>query len=159
MHSGMSLIGPRLLHAIPARPTPADAAADSSYQPDAVIAGWVMLGGAIGALTRFGITTAIARSERWPGWLGIVVVNLLGCLLIGLAAGGLQRTGWLHALAMTGFCGALTTFSSFALDIAFLFVSRAWRSLALCVALTLAVGPLLTWIGWLIAHPMMVTHG
>ena len=124
-----------------------------------MIAGWVVLGGALGALSRFGVITVMARHERWPGWVAIVLVNLIGCMLIGIGAGAIGHAGWMHALAMTGFCGALTTFSSFALDVALLIMVRAWRSVLICVGFTMIAGPILTWLGWQLAHELGHTVG
>ena len=101
----------------------------------------------------------MSRHERLPGWVGIVLVNLFGCLLIGIAAGAIGDPGWMHALVMTGFCGALTTFSSFALDVALLIMVRAWRSVLICVGFTMIAGPILTWLGWKVAHELGHTLG
>ncbi|HEY3321865.1 MAG TPA: fluoride efflux transporter CrcB [Planctomycetota bacterium] len=81
----------------------------------------VMLGGAIGTLCRYGVSVAV------PSWLGTTfpwgtaIVNLVGCLIIGLIF-GLTERGTTHAserlFLVTGFCGGLTTFSSFAMETA-----------------------------------------
>lgn len=79
----------------------------------------VMAGGGLGALCRYGSVNAAARlfGDAMP-W-GTAFVNILGCFLIGLAAGAMEKTPfprqyWL--LFVTGFLGGFTTFSSFALD-------------------------------------------
>jgi CrcB protein len=97
-------------------------------------------GGAIGSLLRYGIALAQIRLTAWPGWVGILLANLLGCLLMGLAAGVNPTSPWLRGLAMAGFCGGLTTFSAFALDLAFLCLTRAWRQAAACVGLSVVGG-------------------
>jgi CrcB protein len=71
---------------------------------------WVLAvgaGGALGASARYAVGTAV----RAPG-RGTLIVNVAGSFLLGaLAAAGAGETA---ALALgTGFCGALTTFSSF----------------------------------------------
>ena len=71
----------------------------------------VVLGAAVGAPLR--LLAAHRWDDRWPH--GTLAVNLSGSLLlgglVGAAVGG-------HALALlgTGFCGALTTYSSFAVQ-------------------------------------------
>jgi len=80
----------------------------------------VMLGGGMGAAMRY--ATGLAAS-RWLGpafpW-GTLAVNLLGCFLIGFIFGLSEKAAVFSHEArlffVTGFLGALTTFSSFALE-------------------------------------------
>lgn len=79
----------------------------------------VFLGGGFGALCRWLVTMA---SARWLGsafpW-GTHIVNLAGCFAIGMALGFAER-GFggrrLRPLAVAGFLGGLTTFSTFAYE-------------------------------------------
>lgn len=76
----------------------------------------IAIGGAIGALLRFGLATAVQRGI-FP-W-GTLAVNLLGCFLIGLLYQlfevlPLPENGRLFIF--TGLLGALTTFSTYGLD-------------------------------------------
>ena len=83
---------------------------------------WVYLiaGGIAGTLLRY--TVVAATLERMgPAFpYGTLIVNLLGCFLIGVfevcAEKHLNLSPQIRLLAMAGFCGALTTFSSFILD-------------------------------------------
>jgi len=71
----------------------------------------VALGAAVGAPVRY--ACAHTLDERWPS--GTLLVNSLGSLLIGFfAALSLGDQSW--ALLATGFCGGLTSFSSFAVQ-------------------------------------------
>ncbi|MCU0917100.1 MAG: fluoride efflux transporter CrcB [Planctomycetes bacterium] len=80
----------------------------------------VLLGGSIGAVCRYGVNLLAVRlwGSGFP-W-GTLVVNLAGCLLIGLAFGLAERSSWVtpsvRLFFVTGFLGALTTFSSFAIE-------------------------------------------
>lgn len=67
----------------------------------------VVLGAALGAPARLLVSRAVA-GER-----GTLVVNVVGSLLIGLFA-GLSPSS--YALLGIGFCGAFTTYSTFAVE-------------------------------------------
>lgn len=74
-------------------------------------------GGAIpGALLRWGLAEGLGSGP--PGLDGITLANLLGCLVLGLLlarpAGNPRR---MLALGI-GFCGSLTTFSTWMLQLA-----------------------------------------
>ena len=78
------------------------------------------LGGAAGTLARVGLAELVSRLHggAWP--IGTLVVNTLGCLLFGTVWGLLNErlalpSAWSIAL-LAGFCGAFTTFSTFAFD-------------------------------------------
>jgi CrcB protein len=71
----------------------------------------VALGAAVGAPLRY--ACAHTLDERWPS--GTLLVNSVGSLLIGFfAALSMGDQAW--ALLATGFCGGLTSFSSFAVQ-------------------------------------------
>lgn len=89
----------------------------------------VALGGAIGAPLRLlldsRVTQVVSDSHRFTGrardfpW-GLLVVNALGSVLIGIAYASID--GPWRALIATGVCGALTTYSSYAL-----YIHGVWR--------------------------------
>lgn len=72
----------------------------------------VALGGAIGAVARLFVGTAVT----FP--FGTLSVNILGSFLMGLAFVGLAQAGMVRwvPLLMTGILGGFTTFSAFSLD-------------------------------------------
>ncbi|MGJ8724867.1 MAG: fluoride efflux transporter CrcB [Roseibacillus sp.] len=78
----------------------------------------VFLGGGLGAVSRFALTKAITDlwGIKFP-W-GILTCNLIGCFLIGVAAGYASKTvpDWFGPLLIIGFLGGFTTFSTFAND-------------------------------------------
>lgn len=80
----------------------------------------VGLAGALGALARYGISLA---SLRWlgPGFpFGTLIVNLVGCFLLGALAEWTLEDPTLSPQARTalstGFLGAFTTFSTFGVE-------------------------------------------
>lgn len=67
----------------------------------------VLLGGAAGAVVRFLVSQAL------PGRVGTFAVNVAGSLAVGLLAESAPDP---YALLGIGFCGAVTTFSTYALQ-------------------------------------------
>ncbi len=81
----------------------------------------VMAGGSIGALSRYGVSLLAAQlfGTRFP-W-GTLIVNLSGCFLIGLSFALAERglsimNPSMRLFFVTGYLGALTTFSTFGLE-------------------------------------------
>ena len=69
-------------------------------------------GGIAGALARAGVVEALPHDPgAWP-W-ATLLVNLAGAFVLGLVA----ARGFRRALLGQGFCGALTTFSTFQLEL------------------------------------------
>ncbi len=80
---------------------------------------WVGTGGFLGAIARYLIAGLFTRlSPHFP--LGTLVVNALGSLMLGflmtLATETLALPPDLRLLLAVGFCGAFTTFSTFAYE-------------------------------------------
>jgi fluoride exporter len=79
----------------------------------------VLLGGAIGAPMRYLLDSRIQRRISRPFPFGTLGVNVAGCLILGLLAGGLatgRSSTTLYTLLGTGFCGGFTTFSTFSVE-------------------------------------------
>lgn len=71
----------------------------------------VALGAAVGAPTRFALGTLL--DGRFP--TGTLVANTAASLLLGLCVGWSAGTST-YALVGTGFCGGMSTYSSFAVQ-------------------------------------------
>ncbi len=76
----------------------------------------IFLGGGLGSLTRFLISKLIPASKNdFP--LNTLIANFIGCFLIGYLVGWiLNKYGYqneLYLFLVIGFCGGLTTFSTF----------------------------------------------
>ena len=78
------------------------------------------LGGALGALARWSITTVFPASPGgWP-W-ATLLVNLSGCFLIGVLLAvvlhSFPASPWIRPFLAVGVLGGFTTYSSFAVDV------------------------------------------
>ncbi|WP_433496999.1 fluoride efflux transporter CrcB [Sphaerimonospora sp. CA-214678] len=79
----------------------------------------VFLGGAVGAPARYLIDRFVQRHHDSVFPWGTLTVNLVGSLILGFLLGARSTLGVPHdvtVLAGTGFCGALTTFSTFGFE-------------------------------------------
>jgi CrcB protein len=80
----------------------------------------VGLGGFIGSIARYVISTSITKYFPLSFPLGTFVVNVSGCLVIGIIYGLTSRFGWMtqewRIFLATGICGGFTTFSAFAYE-------------------------------------------
>jgi len=79
----------------------------------------IMAGGALGAIARFGVSATANRVYGTGFPVGTLLVNLAGCFLIGLffiMAEEKVITANMRLFLVTGFLGALTTFSTYAFE-------------------------------------------
>jgi CrcB protein len=89
----------------------------------------IALGGALGAVARYGLSGIV---QAWSGSgfpLGTMVVNGLGSFCLGLAAVHLDArlvSAELRAFATIGVLGAFTTFSTFSYETLLLLQERDW---------------------------------
>jgi CrcB protein len=104
----------------------------------------VGIGAALGAWARWGLAAALnSRDAALP--LGTLAANLIGGFLIGVAMEWFGRhSGWpeeLRLFAVTGFLGALTTFSTFSAEVVAALL-RASYGVAFLIAVSHLVGSL-----------------
>ena len=80
----------------------------------------VALGGAVGSVARYLMASSIQSATGYQFPLGTVLVNILGCFLIGilyvLLVARPDPRHELRALLIVGVMGGFTTFSSFSLE-------------------------------------------
>ena len=107
----------------------------------------VALGGALGSAMRY--LTAILLARHYTGSipLATLVVNVLGCFLIGLLMGLCSETTYLRLLFITGFCGGFTTFSTFTAESYVMFREGAYGLALLYIAGSVLIGLLALWVG------------
>ncbi|MFN8237076.1 MAG: fluoride efflux transporter CrcB [Chitinophagales bacterium] len=111
----------------------------------------VGIGGGTGSIFRYltSVFTVRYYSNVFP--LATFIANLIGCLLIGLFIGYIDRNHTLSPdyrfLLVTGFCGGYTTFSSFALENFNLFHSQNYFTLASYILISILMGYLAVALG------------
>ena len=105
-----------------------------------MIALFVALGAAIGAPARYLTDRAVqqAHDTRMP-W-GTLTVNVAACLVLGLVGGDVHVSPDVEALVGTGFCGALSTFSTFSFETVRLGLDREWFHAVANAAISLFAG-------------------
>ncbi|QCX00838.1 fluoride efflux transporter CrcB [Aggregatimonas sangjinii] len=113
----------------------------------------VFLGGGIGSMLRYAISK-IFNGYFQHFFLGTFLVNIIGCLLIGLVLGFSLKENLLsqnHTLLLvTGFCGGFTTFSAFAFENHSVLRDGELFHFALYTIASIAIGVLAVAIGvWL----------
>lgn len=118
---------------------------------------WVALGGALGSVARFKLSGWVLHyTPSWRFPVGTFVVNLLGCLLVGVLAGLSVKQNLFSPEArlfvFTGLMGGFTTFSAFGLETLLLVKRGALMPAVANVVLSVAVGLALAWAGYEWAH-------
>ncbi len=118
----------------------------------------VLIGGALGAPVRYVVDLMVqSRHDSVLPW-GTFVVNATGSLVLGVTAGGVAAAGgpqWLLTLVGTGFCGALTTFSTFSFETVRLAEEGALGAAAVNVAGSVLVGAAACAAGWSVATALL----
>lgn len=86
---------------------------------------FVAIGGALGAMARFGLNVLLQRDVAFP-W-GTLSANLFGCLVMGVLAQFVASSAWFNdagivpdqyrLLLAVGFCGSFTTLSALVLEL------------------------------------------
>jgi CrcB protein len=119
----------------------------------------VLVGGMIGAPARYLADRFVqARHDSVFPW-GTFAVNVAGSALLGFLVGAQRHLGlpsFAVALVGTGFCGGLTTFSTFGYETLRLLEDGAVGEAGLNAIGSLAVGVLAAWLGFLLAGALLV---
>ncbi len=104
----------------------------------------VAFGGALGALARYGLDRLIERRSASLFPWSTFTINVTGCLLVGFVVGALvdrhHAPAWIRSALVLGFCGAYTTFSTFAQETLDLVGARDYAIALASVSASVVVG-------------------
>lgn len=111
---------------------------------------FVGVGGALGALSRYLLSVFIkTKIKKIP--LSIMVINLIGSFLLGFVLNFISQGNSFYLLIVTGFLGAFTTFSTYAMEAIELWQKRAFKQASLYVGFTLVGCMALFCIGYFLS--------
>ena len=105
-------------------------------------------GGALGSIARYAVSMLFAHFAISGHW-ATLVVNVVGSFLIGLAIPLLS--GGAHLIAVVGFCGGFTTFSTFSSQAVQLFQDGERLTAVAYVAASVVVSVLMLLLGMYLA--------
>ncbi|WP_410640015.1 fluoride efflux transporter CrcB [Amycolatopsis sp. lyj-346] len=103
----------------------------------------VALGGAAGSILRYLTDWKFRQWRDSPFPFGTLAVNIAGSFILGFLSGRLlhgAEPSSVRALVAVGFCGGLTTFSTFGYETVRLFQAKAQRYAVLNVVVTVLAG-------------------
>lgn len=116
----------------------------------------IALAGGVGALLRFAVAGWGQRLTDGAFPLGTLIVNLVGCLVIGFVGAvftgpALVREEYRLAI-LVGLIGSFTTFSTFGFETLALLQDREWASAGLYVGISNLVGIAAVFVGMRLAE-------
>jgi len=118
---------------------------------------WIAVGSALGGVGRFWCSGVAARfmGETFP-W-GTIIVNVVGCFIIGFFATITGPDGRVFAdtltrqFVMIGILGGYTTFSSFSIQTLNLVQDGEWWLAGANIALSVVACLVAVWLGFVLA--------
>ena len=111
----------------------------------------IAFGGSIGSVLRYLTAVLVQKYYATVFPLATFLVNVIGCLLIGIILGFLEKNQLTNSnikwLLVTGFCGGFTTFSAFSFENISLLQNGnfGWAFLYIISSVVLGMGAV--WLG------------
>lgn len=123
---------------------------------DYTIYGFIAIGGALGALGRYILSTLIHDKTGIIFPWGTFSVNVLGCFILGLiyvvGTEKIMLSSNIRAFLTIGFLGAFTTFSTFSLETLNMLKDGEIRLALFNAAGSLIIGLAAVWLGTVFAQ-------
>lgn len=119
---------------------------------------YIALGGGLGSVLRYLTTVVMNKYIQATFPYATFVTNIIGCLLIGLFFGYLEKQNAvsqdLKFFLITGLCGGYTTFSTFSNENVQLLQNNQILAAFLYISLSVFLGLMATWTGLIIAKEL-----
>jgi CrcB protein len=123
---------------------------------------YIAIGGALGAVARYGVGGWVQDRTGFGFPWGTLVVNVLGALLIGFALRYLEAVRLspeVRALIIIGGLGAFTTFSTFSYETVALLEDGEWLRAGAYAVGSLALGLVAVYAGLAVAGYVLQVRG
>lgn len=115
-------------------------------------------GGFLGSISRYVLSKYLSQPDSVSFPTGTFVVNILGCLIIGILMGLSVKSDLsseVHFFLVAGFCGGFTTFSTYSLQV-FTLLEKGQAGMSLLYALgSVMAGLVCVWLGYWIVHSLL----
>jgi len=122
----------------------------------------IALGGAAGAVARYGLSGWVQTALNTTFPMGTLVVNLLGSFLLGLSFPLFESLAWsaeTRTMVTMGFLGAFTTYSTFSYEAVVLLEGGEWARGGLYMGGSLLLGLASVVGGMIVASLILQTRG
>ncbi|MGJ8684433.1 MAG: fluoride efflux transporter CrcB [Nonlabens sp.] len=120
---------------------------------------FVFIGGGLGSCLRFYFS--IVENSTSLKWIPTISVNIIGCLLLGGFLAAFHKEQMAHhwyILLGIGFCGGLTTFSTFSAELFMLIKSGAYSSAIMYLLLSIVLGIIAAAISYMAMERLLSSY-